>query len=57
MMSDKNRELLAELMAAVYAKDILEKIEKLLCETEGPVIEKEKLKRILEEDPGQVYFE
>lgn len=57
MMSKKNKELLSELMAAVYAKEILERIEKLLSESEGTAIEKEKIKMLIEESSESVYFE
>jgi hypothetical protein len=57
MMSEKNKELLSELMAAVYAKETLEKIEKLLSESEGTVIEKRKLKMVIEQNSEPVYFE
>lgn len=57
MMSKKNKELLSELMAAVYAKETLEKIEKLLSESEGTVIEKRKLKMVIEQNSEPVYFE
>jgi hypothetical protein len=57
MMSKKNKELLSELMAAVYAKEILERIEKLLSESEGTAIEKEKIEILIEESSESVYFE
>ena len=57
MMSKKNKELLSELMAAVYAKETLEKIEKLLSESEGAVIEKKKLQMLIEQSSDPVYFE
>lgn len=57
MMSKKNKELLSELMAAIYAKETLEKIEKLLSESEGAVIEKNELQMVIEQGSDPVYFE
>ncbi|SDW52189.1 Predicted site-specific integrase-resolvase [Kandleria vitulina] len=57
MMSQKNKELLSELMAASYAKDTLEKIEKLLSESDDSVIEKRKLTVILSQNSEDDFFE
>ena len=57
MMSKRNKELLSELMAAIYAKETLEKIEKMLSETDVAVIEKKELQRVIEQNSDPIYFE
>lgn len=44
-------------MAAVYAKDILERIEDLMAESDSAVIEKQKIRMIIEENSEPNYFE
>ena len=49
-MKKGNKELAAEILAAIYAKDKLEEIERLVEKTDGEVIEKADILRILEEN-------
>lgn len=57
MMSKKNRELLTEVMVSIYAKDALEKIEILIDESDSVVIEKDKIRKIIEQSTRQSLFE
>jgi len=48
-MKKGNKELAAEILAAIYAKDKLEEIERLVEKTDGETIEKADILRILKE--------
>ena len=49
-MKKGNKELAAEILAAIYAKDKLEEIERLVEKADGEAIKKADILRILEEN-------
>lgn len=51
-MNDGNKELIEEMMIAVFAKDKLEKVEKLVEQEKGATIKKSDLQKILQEEEG-----
>ena len=51
-MNDENKELIEEMMIAVFAKDKLEKVEKLVEQEKGATIKKSDLQKILQEEEG-----